>query len=773
MKRILRFVALLLFPTMVSAATLAEVSGGVDRAVRGGMSEAEEQSLLGSLGTISAEVADRYDAWTRSGSSESRGAATGLADALLPVLERLHRYHQDAIDRMQNAIIAVDGNPEVLYGQREWQVHRGFALASMGQLAWLYYRCAMLHPEKKEARNDWLRRAVEGFGDFIFAEDPRLRDESLLGRALAERELGEWDPAKNDLRAVIERGKGGPLYWAARVTLAEVAVAAGGPGALTETENLLREAGGGSLDTIQQARFLRFQALSEAARRGGGEGLRREARGLAAALAEGGPVWSKRVQEVAMGAHRDPREVLGDSAPAEWQAAENFASEDKLREAAPLYERVLKSPDRQHATLAHQRLGVCYFRLGRFADAEREFRTFLNAAPRSALASEASFLRFRAAEGVYRGRPTKETRELFRGAVQAFVQAYPKHESAHEAFYRWGELLQADRRWQEAADAYARVRGAPVFELRAAASEVQCLAEAMVAPAKDAKPEWFERTRRRAREAFSRFQKLAARAPKDESMPDLRARATLSSAMVEVSGPGGRPEPAVQALGGFEKTYPTAKDLHPLAGALRLSALNQLGRLEEAETNLPVWLASVDGARPEISEKLATAFLHTSIDSAPDDAAKSRRWAVLASRVFDRLKAEGRPLPAEAKPVLAPIYTEEGRLAEAAQLYRELLATTPSSKSLLRSAAMVADQLGAFAEAADYWTRLAKRQEVASPIWYDARLNGARALFRAGNKQRACAEIREVNAFRPDLRDAATRTKYDQLAAQTCGPAAC
>src|SRR5262249_60910142 len=94
---------------------------------------------------------------------------------------------------------------------------------------------------------------------------------------------------------------------------------------------------------------------------------------------------------------KHPRQRLGTPVSAEWVAAENLASVDKFREAIPAYEAVLRSTDpgaRQHAIEAHHRLGVCYFRLNRYADAEREFRAYLNAAPQSRLAPQAALLQF-------------------------------------------------------------------------------------------------------------------------------------------------------------------------------------------------------------------------------------------------------------------------------------------------------------------------------------------------------------------------------------------
>ena len=103
------------------AVSLSELSDEVDRAVAGQLGEQEEQALFGNLADVSVEVANRYDTWVGPNGPGLRRRdprRSSLADALLPLLERLYNFHQGRIDRAQNDIIAQDGNPEVLYEQR-------------------------------------------------------------------------------------------------------------------------------------------------------------------------------------------------------------------------------------------------------------------------------------------------------------------------------------------------------------------------------------------------------------------------------------------------------------------------------------------------------------------------------------------------------------------------------------------------------------------------------------------------------------------------------
>ncbi len=761
----------LLASGFVGAASLSQLSGEVSAAVKGAVDEEREQALFGHLADASVQVAERYDQWVRTGSGDARAAARSTGRALLPLLERLHDYHQGRVDNAVNEIIAIDGNPEILYEQRAWLVDRGFSLAASGQLSWLYYRLAMLNPEEKATRRAWLEKSVKSFSEFVYGDDTKARDENLLGRALAERELGELDAAAGDLAPVLARGPGSPLYWPARLTLAEVKVAKGGNAGLEETRKLLAEASGAGLseDTRNQIRLLRFQAVAEALKGGSSGGLTDEAQRLARELTELGAFWSKRVQQIALATLPDPRLVLGSSASAEWMAAENLASEERFAQAIAAYEKVRESaaPDSEQGTLVFHRLGVSYFRLGRFADAERALRGYLDRAPTSSLAPEAAYLRFRAAEGVFRATPSAETRELFLSATEAYLDGWPEHDTAYEAALRLGELHQADGRLLDAGDAYARVRGPTAFEIRAASGEIQCLADVLLRPPEGADAGWASPLRVRVADAWSRFSKLSAN-EKGAALDELRARTTLAKAMAEGVGPGAKLEATLASLDGFEARYPAAADLVPMVAALRLAGRAVLGPVADAEKAAGVLLASNDPRTLELLDKAAPILLQNAIDTAGADQATSDRWMQLAASTFDRLRAAGRPIPSDARAALAQYYAAAGRLDDAASAYADLVKEAPQSKTVLRNAADLAIRREAWPEAADYWSRLAKLQEVASPGWYDARVKTAESFEKAGRLADACAGVEEVNGFRPDLRDAEMRRRFEKLAARTC-----
>lgn len=759
------------------AASYAQMAADVDRAVSGNLGTEAEEALYGSLGDVSVEVADRYDQWVRTGSDDSRRAALAAGNAILPLLERLRAYHQGRIDKALADIIRDDGNPETLYTQKWWQMDRGFTLAAAGQLSWLHYRMAMLSPDQKEKRKAWLEKAVREFSEFTASSDPKISLESILGRGMAQRELGERAAAESDFQTVLQQAKGTQLYWPARMALGELRASAGGAAAVSETGKLLSEAqsAGVPADSLKQIRLLRLDALlATMASGGGGDGVTSEAANLAAQLSSLGPAYAQRVTQMAVARLKDPRPVLGATVSAEWIAAENLAAAEKFAEAAKAYERIAASTDgaaRSHAAEVHHRLGVCYFRLGRYNDAERELRAYLAAAPKGPLAPEAAYLQFRAAEGIFRATPNAETRSSFLAVAENFTKNYPDHESRYEGLFRLGELLQDEHRYAEAADAFAQVEGPPAFRLRAAAAEEQCLAD-VLSTTDDLDAAKARELRARAEAAWLRFDKLAA-ASTSPASDDLKARTTMAHAMAVGSGAGSDPKLALSILDGFETRFPKGNDLVLPAAALRVAAATALGEADKADASVRV-IAALPGTETnyfDLVEKLSRALLRRSADAAPTDPEASRRWAAMATTLLDRMRAAGRPIPEEVKLNLAQSYVEQDRLNDAAAIYTQLLAAQPESRSLLRASALLADRRGQPAEAAGHWGKLAQLQEVATPAWYEARLAAAAALAAAGDRIKACTSVREVDGFRPDLRDAQTKKRFSDLLAQVCAGA--
>src|SRR5262249_28263630 len=148
-----------------------------------------------------------------------------------------------------------------------------------------------------------------------------------------------------------------------------------------------------------------------------------------------------------------------------------------------------------------------------------------------------------------------ETESTFFAVVENFVKNYPDHESHYEGLFRYAELLQGQRRYADAADAFENVDGPPAFRLRAAANELQCLADTITTTDNIA-PDRAAALRARAEDAWKRFDKLASSGGGASASEDLKARTTVARAMAVGSGPGADSAQALALLDGFEAHYP-------------------------------------------------------------------------------------------------------------------------------------------------------------------------------------------------------------------------
>ncbi len=391
-----------------------------------------------------------------------------------------------------------------------------------------------------------------------------MSGESLLGRAMAEKELGERDAAIGDLNAVLERGKDSPLYWPARIWRSPTSSRARAAAtAIGETQRLLADAvaAGMSSDALNQIRLLRFSALAASAGKGGGlsESSRTRSGGALATTV------SARADVVAAGLRDRARELEGSPSVARQHRVGGVGGGGEPRRRQQVQGgdsrllAVLRSTDagnREHAAEVHHRLGVSYFRLNQYTEAEREFRTFLNVAPQSALAPEAAYLQFRSAEGMYRQNPSPATRDMFVSAIENYVKRYPKHENFYEGAFRWGEILQAERRYQEAADIYAQVKGPPAFEVRAAAGVLQSLADSLSNPPKDADKAWAEGLRVTRPRRHSIDSKRWRQTPSRARPPSCVREPTLAKAMTEAAGPAPRLAQIARHAARFREALP-------------------------------------------------------------------------------------------------------------------------------------------------------------------------------------------------------------------------
>ena len=129
--------------------------------------------------------------------------------AIRDVYETLHGPLNDIytgsfkrIDQMTQDVIARDGDLEAVQDSQEYRAEQGVAARALYFLNWLNYIGSFTFDEKK--KETLLTTAMNGFGEFAVGDQAsRLKNESLFGRALSERELEKFDWAIRDFELLL------------------------------------------------------------------------------------------------------------------------------------------------------------------------------------------------------------------------------------------------------------------------------------------------------------------------------------------------------------------------------------------------------------------------------------------------------------------------------------------------------------------------------------------------------------------------------------------
>ena len=328
--------------------------------------------------------------------------------------------------------------------------------------------------------------------------------------------------------------------------------------------------------------------------------------------------------------------------------------------------------------------------------------------------------------------PTPRSRAQYERAIRDYLSQYPNHKSAFEAQFRLGELLQAQHKFADAVQTYAKVGGDPSFELRAQFATLQCDFELLQAADQHTASQQRDALVKSIGAGLQNFDKLAAdydkRKPAGDQLPlnAMHAKVAVMQAVYDTLQPEPNDQAVLDALNGFEKKYPDQKDLLPQVARLRLTAYQRLGRFADAEAEVkahgPLLLSSL-GA-PAI-EDLAVGFVRDGARrNGKGDAAANQAAQQVALRLYELLVSDSEG-SGKAKLTLARLYENTGDLKKAAALYTETLQANANSPAALRGLGTHRRSGEALARCAsatgNSWAR---RCAPAMRRWYEEQLRG-------------------------------------------------
>lgn len=534
--------------------------------------------------------------------SRASGSSGETARGLRELLESAHRRYADSLDRERNAIIAADGDLEAAQEDPSWQLREELGLRMLYHLNWAYLESATRYESRSPRRREWLRSAVDGFGEFVGVEgDAALVAESLYGRALCRRALDQPAKAVPDLRRALKVPA--PPELVPRIGSALVE-------SLVDTERLV-DAEKASRDLLQadrsgESEFLRAKVLlltlaspggSKAKRRD----YRREVTDCVARLERRGGRWARLGRQLVSAGITRPEEWLEEKGGStiQWVVAESLRGRGKCGEAIPLYEKVVAS-EKTPTPEALLALGACHFEVQAFAAAYETLARVASIESGGETVADAAYLRFKAAEALEHAGPGPESTQRLESAARAYLAAFPDHPQAFEGHYRLGEIERARGELVKATAAFDAVGGESTFHLRALFQAAQCTVEEWEKQAAAASGGEEEL----ARDALARlgnflaatakFRNRAGRSAADEVMlSPMEAHARVLSAAVLTSRQQGEGfVEALSVLEDFEQRYPGETEVHAGANALRAVALLGLDRFGESLEAVRAFLAS-------------------------------------------------------------------------------------------------------------------------------------------------------------------------------------
>lgn len=738
-----------------------------------------QRAATARLGKAALEYIELCDKAASSGSEKLEAEALrGAYEALKEPLSAIYDASSGAMEKQERKIMDEDGDLEALYETEDFKNARLTGSQALYYLNWLNYYGGRFYEGAK--RKELIEKAQKGFSEFTSGERRTdLLVESQLGRGLSALELGDVDAAEHDLKAVMNDAQASAERRSkARLALLDGYVRNGRSGdALTLSEQLLSGAASAEINVV---RYLRVRALLDAAKKNQAAEAtrqRQQAMALMEQLRRAGGAWEQRVSALLANIENPEQlSVAANSPVAKWQLAKLLLQKDDFKGAQPLLEAVVSSNDAAIKTVqgeARFYLAAGKFKAGQLPEAV----ALLDAALQDANASygaDATYLRFKALEAMLAKDANAVAPERYEAAVRAFA-AHPDHKSAFEGAFRLGELLQRQRKFAEALDAYARVKGDPAFELRADFATLQCNFELLQEAGPGTPPARRTELMSGISAGLDRFPKLTAeyekQASKDSAvpLPQLRGKwAILKAAFQTLQA---QPDYASIAalLANFEANHPDLHEFFPQVTKLRLTALQQLGRFDEAAAEVKAngqLLAANNDAKT--LEDLASGFIRagTSRKNSGDPAAYAAAERV-ALGLYELLVSDA-DTGVKTKLTLAKLYENTGDLQKAAALYGETLQTNPTLLPAMRGLARIAETEKRLPDALARWEQLTKASRGGDLTWYEGNYETARVTNALGKKQEACDQLTALRSAMPGLTDVDLKAKFSELYEQVC-----
>ena len=712
--------------------------------------------------------------------------------AIRVIYETLHSPLNDIytgsftrVDHMTQQVIAQDGDLEAVQDSQAYRAEQGVAARALYFLNWLKYIGSFTFEDQK--KNALLTEAMNGFGEFAVGDQAsRLKNESLFGRALSERELEKFDWAIRDFQLLLKQpGVSADMKRKAQRALEQTRRYAkrGGKTQPSPTE-------------LAQAKFQQAKSIAKRSRKASGKNrsqLRGQLLGLILELRKAGGKWQDRADALIQAElTREEEFVIAEQENPfpPWLKAKEHMQKRRFAKAVPFLEEVIASNDPNAAvyrTDAQYYLGVGLYEQRRYRQAINTLDSFLsNGGAKTEHAADAEYFQFKSAESLYARDQSTQNGKLYVQAIRDFARQYPRHRSIYEAHFRLGEYYQEQEEYLKATDAYKKVRGAPAFRVRADYATLQSYFEVLHALEDGDTSSGLSEDdiRTRIGTSLDAYWKnsatLAKSSPKLVNRNPYReypGKVSVMHAVYLSHDMDAHAEQIVSFLEGFEEKYPKQPDAFETVVRTRLVALQKIGRYADLAKDVDTIF---ERYQPEKQKELLAGLsgvlerdirkLHRQDDTDNELVAKR----TLARLHEEWLKSDGQfaedQSPDRFRYDLAQLYLDTKQYDKAEVIYKDL-DQKQGAYAIVSTVglAQISEVRGNKKRALSLWEAMLKGTQVGDPLWFRGTFEVARLNDTLGNATQACKTVSSAQKMLKRLGDTSLKTKIQDFASQTCG----
>jgi tetratricopeptide (TPR) repeat protein len=746
----------------------------------------EKQRVIQVLGPLALNFLSASD--LAQAASSQRAQVRELYDVLSTPLDDIYDGSISRLESMSKAVMDRDGDLEALYETKEWKDAQLVASQSLYFLNWLHYVGAFV--SEGQSRKKLLEEASKGFSEFAVGEQTsQLKRESLFGRALCEKELKQFDWATRDFELLLkDTALPADMERKVRAAMAEVR------GRSARGERGDSDRGENPADAQARAMLQRAHTLLESRKKATGDARLKQLLEAAALLDEvrkQGGSWKEKADALANTEITEQDAVVIDEQKnpfPPWGQARELLQKSEFAKAVPSLREVLASDDPKavmHHRDAQYYLGVGLFQLRDYRDSVVQLNKFLSADGVSPqFSAEATYLRFKAAEGLYAKEPTPDNSKLYVDATKEFIRRYPDHKSIFEAYFRLGEYNQKQGNYLAAVEAYQKVSGDPAFRVRADFATLQSYFALLDALEEKQNGIGISEKDLRQRTATSlqafwknsaELEKTNPAAAKQVSLQEDRGKVTVMNAAFLSKDVDTKAPDIVALLQDFENKYPEQKDAFAKVARIRLVALEKAGRFPDLEKAVDdIFTRFTPDEQKELlaglSKVLPGDIKKLEKKNDKDSVLAAKR--TLARLYADRLQrgeafAEDES-PAQFKYELAQLYLDVKDYDKAIPLYQELQQGAYSLVALA-GLAQIAAVKGDQRQAITYWEEMLKGTQAGDQLWFRGTFEVAQLNATMGNTDQACKTVNGARAMLGRLGEQGLKKRIQDLGTQTCG----